>query len=434
MSVIEKFSTISNTITKLIEFVSTDETVKDDFNDYLLTIGAKNMTPAQVQAMLVPYIFERRLFEERKGIIDLYIEKNTKLDTFTKKLLASLKNSFSSIYEIKKVVHNGFELVNLINEKKYNVLSLVKMTNYRGVYAGQYAMCRIFNFEDDFYILEVSNIVSSAKKEEVQKFAIAKIIERPEEVYLDNPEKLKEIEKQVSNFSEKFTECFGKDEIVTTNQHADILINIFNNYCENQNDVNCDEITENIKEPDEYKYFHVPEFDSSYSNFVEKSMGGFSSHNALYDVGIVYDKDLGLFAIPFYATFKKVFEVEDSASIQGGEGCVKSFLENDRIPYQIIKKVADASPKFMSVVNKILDKNYTFDELMEFYKSDSIKNKVFSPTSVLYSSKIFSEVMGFVIEETDEATKPKVDYSNVGRNDPCPCGSGKKYKKCCMNN
>jgi hypothetical protein len=22
----------------------------------------------------------------------------------------------------------------------------------------------------------------------------------------------------------------------------------------------------------------------------------------------------------------------------------------------------------------------------------------------------------------------------VGRNDPCPCGSGKKYKKCCMKN
>ena len=21
-------------------------------------------------------------------------------------------------------------------------------------------------------------------------------------------------------------------------------------------------------------------------------------------------------------------------------------------------------------------------------------------------------------------------YANVGRNDPCPCGSGKKYKKC----
>ena len=23
--------------------------------------------------------------------------------------------------------------------------------------------------------------------------------------------------------------------------------------------------------------------------------------------------------------------------------------------------------------------------------------------------------------------------SKVGRNDPCPCGSGKKYKKCCLS-
>lgn len=22
----------------------------------------------------------------------------------------------------------------------------------------------------------------------------------------------------------------------------------------------------------------------------------------------------------------------------------------------------------------------------------------------------------------------------LGRNDPCPCGSGKKYKKCCLDN
>jgi len=27
--------------------------------------------------------------------------------------------------------------------------------------------------------------------------------------------------------------------------------------------------------------------------------------------------------------------------------------------------------------------------------------------------------------------KPKVVGKKVGRNDPCPCGSGNKYKKCC---
>jgi preprotein translocase subunit SecA len=32
-----------------------------------------------------------------------------------------------------------------------------------------------------------------------------------------------------------------------------------------------------------------------------------------------------------------------------------------------------------------------------------------------------------------EAPKPIVrDVPKVGRNDPCPCGSGKKYKRCCL--
>ena len=30
-------------------------------------------------------------------------------------------------------------------------------------------------------------------------------------------------------------------------------------------------------------------------------------------------------------------------------------------------------------------------------------------------------------------TKPILrDYKKIGRNDPCPCGSGKKYKNCCL--
>ena len=33
----------------------------------------------------------------------------------------------------------------------------------------------------------------------------------------------------------------------------------------------------------------------------------------------------------------------------------------------------------------------------------------------------------------DELLQPYVrEMPTVGRNDPCPCGSGKKYKKCCL--
>ena len=49
-----------------------------------------------------------------------------------------------------------------------------------------------------------------------------------------------------------------------------------------------------------------------------------------------------------------------------------------------------------------------------------------------------SSFLDFVKDADPEAlerflpTEPVIrDEPKVGRNDPCPCGSGKKYKKCC---
>ena len=39
---------------------------------------------------------------------------------------------------------------------------------------------------------------------------------------------------------------------------------------------------------------------------------------------------------------------------------------------------------------------------------------------------------GITIHNRENKSKPIVSQKKVGRNDPCPCGSGKKYKKCCL--
>lgn len=46
---------------------------------------------------------------------------------------------------------------------------------------------------------------------------------------------------------------------------------------------------------------------------------------------------------------------------------------------------------------------------------------------------VFSEEKRNEITRKWRADKQAVSQKTVGRNDPCPCGSGKKYKKCCMN-
>ena len=44
---------------------------------------------------------------------------------------------------------------------------------------------------------------------------------------------------------------------------------------------------------------------------------------------------------------------------------------------------------------------------------------------------ILSEEKRKEITQTHRTSKMFVSENTVGRNDPCPCGSGKKYKKCC---
>ena len=39
---------------------------------------------------------------------------------------------------------------------------------------------------------------------------------------------------------------------------------------------------------------------------------------------------------------------------------------------------------------------------------------------------------GITIHNRENKSKPIISEKKIGRNDPCPCGSGKKYKKCCL--
>ena len=41
------------------------------------------------------------------------------------------------------------------------------------------------------------------------------------------------------------------------------------------------------------------------------------------------------------------------------------------------------------------------------------------------------QMQGGAQDGKEKVKNPKVNENKVGRNDPCPCGSGKKYKQCC---
>ena len=412
MTVLEKINEINDALKEIFDFTQTNETINSDFTEYLSTIGTRNISLNQMEKIFLPYVFERRI--NGKSILEMYTEEKGAKD-----IIAKLNEAQSSIFEIKKILKNGFELYNLVNEKTYKVLSLTKMTNFRGIYAGQFIAGRIFELDGEYYIIEISSVLSHSQKEDAYRYAVMKLVHTPRLLYLDNPEKEKEIKSTIAEMYEKFIKTFDKDIILTTNKHADDIIGAFNEGEDvDLSDKGCD--------ISEYKFFHVKELDNNYSNFLENSMGGFSSHNETYDVAVIFDKENGLYAIPFYETFCKIFENKDT--VENAKGCVEYFLTNDSIPNTILERVSTQYSNFMETINEIMGTNYTFEELIKNYKSEFLNNKIYSSATILFCSNAFSQVFDYISEPKPQAP---VVTEKVGRNDPCPCGSGKKFKNCC---
>ncbi len=95
-------------------------------------------------------------------------------------------------------------------------------------------------------------------------------------------------------------------------------------------------------------------------------------------------------------------------------------------------------PKIESIENKHITKDffnstfkikelestkYISDTISTIPKNERIESELRSNTNRLNENTFYSGDTPYVKESPD-----------IGRNDPCPCGSGKKYKKCCLNN
>ena len=72
------------------------------------------------------------------------------------------------------------------------------------------------------------------------------------------------------------------------------------------------------------------------------------------------------------------------------------------------------------------DKTYVVDRIIELYEETDM------PTKAEEFKAIRTELIDFDLEEKPIHKNEPIRVTKVGRNEPCPCGSGKKYKKCCL--
>ena len=74
-----------------------------------------------------------------------------------------------------------------------------------------------------------------------------------------------------------------------------------------------------------------------------------------------------------------------------------------------------------------------FDEMVHFIREDTVRRMYQARINIPQQRKEVAEPKETNLEQAKAAggpSGPKRVQKQVGRNDPCPCGSGKKYKQC----
>lgn len=409
MDVIQTALKISSVMDSLIDFVVSDEKLSNEFEKFLIKNKIEIKKESDLNYVLIDYIFEGKM-ENGIFVLDYFEEKNDA----DKNIIYALKNAFISVFQIKKVSKNSYETIDLISEKSFTLTPLVKTTSLRGIGLYDYIKARIIELSGNFYLLEIFDVISQFKEYNACFEAVNSVIKNPKIAVLNNKDKFVEIKNSINSFHSSFIECFKKDEIITSNKELDRILDEFYKFHKGEIDnVNIVPLNENF----DYKFFEIQEFNN---NILLNAALGFSE-SAEYDIGIYSDSELGLFIIPFLGTFNKILEGKE---IKGEKDCVKEFLLNDKIPPSLLTKKQNEYNNLVDIINKITESNFSsIYDVNETYKQNYKDNMRLSATSILYNSEVFSKVLGHKEEKIQK---------EVGRNDPCPCGSGKKYKKCCL--
>ena len=119
-------------------------------------------------------------------------------------------------------------------------------------------------------------------------------------------------------------------------------------------------------------------------------------------------------------------------------GTVSELAEKFNMDIMQMTGFLDGIDESLVTPNNIeeMDENTTVS--LKFDKTKLYKNMVGAKAEWLYQlpqwDAIFSkdEQKALYLEEKKSGTVVKGE--KIGRNDPCPCGSGKKYKNCCGKN
>ena len=137
----------------------------------------------------------------------------------------------------------------------------------------------------------------------------------------------------------------------------------------------------------------------------------------------------------YFLLEKGVYEQLLANPDEAVEGTVKELAEKYELSIMEMTGFLDGINDSLVTPNPIEEMDEDTKVSLAFDKEKLYKNMVDAKADWLYNlpqwDKIFTEEKKKTLYMEQKKSGTVVKPHKVGRNDPCPCGSGKKYKYCC---
>jgi len=345
-------------------------------------------------------------FPDGLTIIERFVSETTDLSEKEKAIILRWKDPVGGIFQVKRAFPDGFVAENLINEVDYTIKPTTIPHQFeRLAKPGAFFRAKIIPVSDNEYIFSGVQKFLNISEKEVLKVVASFQMKHPELAFRDNEEKIRKGFELQEKDRELFMEYFGSDEVLTEGKKLLGLAAEFMDYRLSKVEK---PLPEGYKPPE----MHFPKE-------LLKSK----------DVGIVFNELSGQHYVVNYGIILNVFQSPDEVKIQRYKKDILTYLDDQTISPYVLKKLFFKFPQNAeAIIRKILNRpefclEKDFDSLMDEFKP-SFKGKRIYPYILPMSHK-------FVEAMRSELDPKGGNGKKVGRNDPCPCGSGKKYKKCC---
>lgn len=137
----------------------------------------------------------------------------------------------------------------------------------------------------------------------------------------------------------------------------------------------------------------------------------------------------------YFAQEKKIYEQLLEHPDETVEGTVEELASKYGVELLIMTGFLDGINDSLKEKNPIEEMEEGTHVTLGFDTQKLYQNMVAAKADWLYGlpqwDDIFSKEQQKELYREQKASGTVVKGQKVGRNDPCPCGSGKKYKKCC---